>query len=200
MRVGWDLDGVVYDFPGAVAAWFNREHGIPMDKMPTPHQWEIWHGWGMTKADWIAATDAGVRAGFIYGEGLPTPDAVWVSHKLRADGHTQHIVTARANFGGHLAAQRNTEQWTRRVGFHYDTLDLTSDKTSVAVDVMIEDNLDNYDALDAAGVHVVLIDRPWNHDDGQRRRIYRLRQYLHVVDELEFGDARCPTAPARLSA
>ena len=64
---------------------------------------------------------------------------------------------------------------------------------------MIEDNLDNYDALDAAGVHVVLYDRPWNQDRGRRRRVYSLTQYKQVING--FADSlRYAPRPALVGA
>jgi hypothetical protein len=56
--------------------------------------------------------------------------------------------------------------------------------------MFVEDKLENYDALDAAGVEVYLINRKWNFVDGDgdnRRRIRHVGQYADIVQQRTEG-------------
>jgi hypothetical protein len=50
---------------------------------------------------------------------------------------------------------------------------------------MIEDKLENYDALNAAGTRTYLINRAWNKVPGDnRRRIDELAEYVQAIEEI----------------
>src|SRR5207245_703903 len=69
----------------------------------------------------------------------------------------------------------------------HHTVTFTSDKTTVPLDYMIDDKIENYEALAAHGVHVVLLDRPWNPDPGfaYARRAFSLAAFVDMVIDQE---------------
>jgi len=52
----------------------------------------------------------------------------------------------------------------------------------VRTDFMIEDKLENYDALIDSGCNAWLMDRPWNQaNDKPRKRVYSLNEFADKV-------------------
>lgn len=182
LDIGIDLDGVCYDFSGALRRFLRRE-GRPLASMPPPTCWTFYdRDWGMSDAEFLAACDAATDTGVLFWSGDPYPDTDWALHALKAAGHRLHVVTDRS-FGATGVAKQATKYWLERHGLPFDTLTITRDKTVVPVDVIIDDRCENYDALNAAGHRPYLFTRPWNaHHPG--RRVGSWREFLTVVDML----------------
>ena len=73
-------------------------------------------------------------------------------------------------------------KWLHRHGLHFDSLTFSADKTVVSLDVMVDDKIANYDALETAGVEAWLLTRPWNqHDKTPRRRVLDLLHFAEVI-------------------
>lgn len=159
VRIGIDADGVIYDWTESMRAYIHKASGRPRDTMPDPDQWNTWESWGMPKTEFFGWFERGVEAGEVWHTGYLEPGVLEVFQQFKADGHTIHIVTHRNKFPTGMA---NTCLWLEREGVPYDTLTFAADKTVVKTDIFIEDNVDNYLALEAAGVVPVLITRPWN--------------------------------------
>jgi FMN phosphatase YigB (HAD superfamily) len=165
-RVGFDLDGVVYDFRAAHSAFevARGNENCALD-LAADH-WDYFEGWGMSLDEWLTSYAEGVDAGHVLWMGEPLPGAVEVSKRLKDAGHTIHIVTDRS-IGSE--PQRATREWLDSVGFVYDSLDFNKDKTVTPTDIFIEDRLQNADALNEAGTLCYLINRPWNAVTNNRR-------------------------------
>ncbi|AXH68795.1 phosphatase [Streptomyces phage Comrade] len=187
MRVGVDLDGVCYDF----AHSFRRalfELGVYNDYKVVegePDNWHFYLDWGLTQDEFVQFCHQGVDRGTVFGYGGPRDDAPAALSFLRAMGHSIHIVTDRS-FGTVPENSHDvTRKWLSHFGFEYDTLTFSADKTCVPTDVFIEDKLENYDALVAAGVDCYLVDRPWNQDgDDGRKRIKSIQQFATIVGNM----------------
>lgn len=180
-RIGFDLDGVVYDFRAAHADFEVSRGNAHCAVELAADGWDYYLGWGLTLDQWLESYREGVDAGHILWVGEPMPGAVDVSRRLRADGHTVHIVTDRS-IG--QQPQEATKAWLADVGFEYDTIDFSRDKTVVPTDVFIEDRLVNADAVNAAGSLCYLINRPWNLPLDDRPRVDTLEEFYGRVCDL----------------
>lgn len=180
MRIGFDLDGVLYDFAGSLRAYLVQYEGFTSDQLPDPTCWEFYEvDWGLSLKEYLEYCELGVNAGEVFSWGWPEAGAAGVIDLLRNDGHTIHIVTHR-KFGRKSAT--NTELWLNQNNIRYDTLTFAADKTLVNVDIFIEDNVDNYLALQAAGVHAVLMDRPWNqHAPEHAKKVHDLCEFRDYI-------------------
>jgi hypothetical protein len=97
-----------------------------------------------------------------------------------------HVITHRPP-----AAWEQTAEWLRRWELVPDTLVFAKDKTVVSHfaepgrAVMVEDYTVAHDALEAAGVHAVLIDRPWNigHPGTRVKSFLDFATYVHDLKE-----------------
>jgi uncharacterized HAD superfamily protein len=102
-------------------------------------------------------------------------------NRLREDGHTLHIVTYRTV--GRRATQ-NTMEWLQRESIPYDSITFSKDKTIVNNDFFIEDNLDNFHALNRAGIVCYLMDRPWNEiENVYNRRVSGWEDFYWRINE-----------------
>jgi uncharacterized HAD superfamily protein len=176
MRIGVDLDGVVFNYVDAIRSYlWLSEH-----EAPDPFKWELWECWGMTEdAFWAEAHEAYEQ--HLFFKGSPYPGAIEALCDLTMLGHTLHIITARA----HPVGQRDTEAWLDSYDVPYDSLTFASDKTCQPVDAFIEDNLHNAEKLVEHGVKAFLLDRPWNQDDTEVPRVLTMTDFVHEVQHLE---------------
>lgn len=177
-RVGVDLDGVIYDFEGALRQWLHTTRGYDLKRMPTATQWELANDWGMTRAEFVEACEEAVEAGFLFHWGAPINDAQHQLWRLKIAGHSVHLLTAR-DFG--TRSQENTVKWVHEYGLPHDSLDFTHDKASVPTDYMIDDKPGNYLDLIASGTVAALQDRPYNADFNAGYRVGSLEQFVDFV-------------------
>lgn len=181
MRIGYDFDDIV--FP-----WYDRAHqhcveaGITNGVEPTT--WTPYEEYGVTLEQWLEVLEQGTLAGTLTGRGRPYPGAVQELRKVKTLGHEIIIVTARGYFKHGHRIKAQTKRWLKTWKVPYDELYFTKDKASVALDMMVDDNVGNYDMLVAAGVETYLLNRPWNQRPGDDRiRIDTLEQYTAKITE-----------------
>jgi hypothetical protein len=180
MRVGVDLDGVIYNFAVHIRRYLVEYEGHDAGALSHLDSWDFWTMWGWDDERFARACDAAVDAGVLYATGEPNVGAVEALRRIAGAGHSLHVVTARTSGTAASAAFVATQAWLDCYGVPYSSLTMSADKTVVPTDVFIEDHLPNYDALVGAGVRAYLLNQPWNapHDDGRRR----------VADVAEFAD------------
>ena len=188
MRVGFDLDGVLYDFGNSVRRYLDSI-GTPYgfkDDAAEPHHWDFYEYWGMDRKQFTQLCHDGVDAGYIFQGGI-RPNAVSAVERVARLGHDVIIITDR-QFGTVPQNSHNaTNEWLAQHGIEYDELVFSADKTAVQTDVFVEDKLENYDNLVANNTSCFLINRPWNHDpemginDG-RLRISDIKDYAEMIE------------------
>ena len=182
MRVGIDLDGVCYDFADSVREYLcavAQTHRY--SNCPEPTRWEFYEDWGLGLGEFLDNCHAGVDSGVIFTYGDPHPNVAEAFHRIKAGGHTIHIVTDRS-FGTKGASEAATRAWLDAHGLPFDSLTFTADKTVVRLDTMVDDKLANYYALQTAGVDAWLLTRAWNQQDKTiRQRVVDLLHFAEVI-------------------
>ena len=192
LHVMRDLDGIDFLFAENLHAGLPKI-GIPNDTIPLPvTEWEFYkgEGWGWTTPFFLDVCHQLADAGHLF-VGEPEPGSVEAWQRIADAGHRIHVKTDRSFGGVDGQPSRNaTLRYLVDGGSPFHSVLFTPDKTQgQRCDVGIEDKLENYDALDAAGVEVYLIERPWNHVPGgdDRRRVDTLHEFADLV--LEKGAA-----------
>jgi hypothetical protein len=187
LRVGFDIDGVMYDFAESLRQYmryfgYDKKYNMCEGEVS---KWHFYHDWGMTDAEFVNHCHKGVDAGFVFAHGGTrdnSPDAVRFVKDL---GHSVHIITDRSFGSTPERSHFATRQWLYLNDIPYDTLDFSADKTCRETDIFIEDKLENYDALVAAGVDCYLVSRPWNMvPDDNRKRIKSIQEYATIIGNL----------------
>lgn len=170
LRVGQDLDGVNFWFDRSYVAGCIELGLLPADTPPhKAGRWDFFLDLEHTVEEFVANCHQLADAGLLWhGQTIPGARTAWEA--ILDAGHEIHVVTDRS-FGSHpVASQVGTRAFLRTNGLRYHSLTFTADKTSVPTDVMLEDKLENYDALDATACRPYLINRPWNQVPGDDRR------------------------------
>jgi hypothetical protein len=193
-RIGLDLDGVFYDFEQAIRQYL-AEQGTMYSQMPPATQWHFYRDWGLSLEEFTAAGNNAADEGALWHRHPCRLEDLKPLERLRAAGHTLHIVTAR-DYGTEPAVSHEaTVRWLRLSGFPYDTLTFASDKTIVKTDYFLEDKVANHDALIDANVKSCLIDRAYNQDadnprdgmwaDVPRTRVASVADFVEAVENAE---------------
>lgn len=194
MRVGFDLDGCLYDFGNAVRRYLDsigREYGFK-DNGPEPHSWNFFEYWGMDRDEFKKVCDDGVDAGYIFS-GPARPNAAEAVNRVADGGHEIIIITDRF-FGTQIGGRMNpshaaTIDWLADNGIPYHRIHFSANKLTVPTDMFVEDKLENYDALVDGGVNAYLIDRPWNQVPGGDAR-KRIKDIIDYADAIELATTR----------
>jgi uncharacterized HAD superfamily protein len=182
MRIGLDIDGVFYKFTKAYHLWLNQTKGMSLDLEIEAQTWDWFLDWE-TSEEFVQNLHESVDARQMYWVGeLYEPDMAQNLRDLRSAGHSIHFVTARL-FGKQLCPEAATKHWLESEDLVYDTLTVSKDKNAVKTDVFLEDNLNNYDLLEAAGVQSWLVNRPYNLENDSRRRINSVDEFTKLILE-----------------
>ncbi len=184
-KIGLDLDGVLYDFGGALRRYLIEEHSWDPEWCPPPVRWEFYLDWGLSLPGFLGICNKAADERKLWNVcGLLGGTRVVVDlERLKEAGHSIHVITNRS-FGSHLAiSHAETAQWLHFFGIPYDTLTFCADKTIVQTDFMIEDNVENYLALEKSGCRPVLIDRPWNQSLDGAVRVPNIEYFVDLVLE-----------------
>ena len=178
--VGWDSDGVIYRFTKAYHLWMNLDQGLNLDPEVEAESWTWFENW-QTKQQFLDCMDNAVDAGQLFWQGeLYEPQIPQNIAALSAAGHQNHLVTHR--FSGKTSCSRAaTEHFYRTQGIIFDSISYSRDKTVVKTDVFLEDNIDNYDDLEAAGIKSYLVNRPYNLRNDNRRRVNSVQEFTEMI-------------------
>ena len=180
-RVGIDLDGVCYDFANSLREYLVYYGIRQWHECPPTTRWEFYEDWGFTLDEFLEHCNEGVYRGFVFTIGAPYLGTAEALGNLWDRGHSLHVITDRPFGRDGVTSEGATRSWLNRHHLPFDSLHFTSNKAMVRVDYMIDDKIENYDALDDFGSKTYLLDRPWNQDDGTRRRVKTLAEFAAVV-------------------
>lgn len=175
-RIAVDLDGVLYEFVGAIRQYVAEQTGRPLDSLPYATCWDFHeHDWGMSTEEFLTLWAQGVSEGRIFWDLAPDPEGVAVLDAARSAGHELVIVTHRAVRGVRLEfIEEATRRWAAEHRVPHDRLIvMQGDKAEVAtahgIDLAIDDAPRHHAEYVAGGIEVWLFDQPWNrHVDGDR--------------------------------
>lgn len=181
MRIGFDLDGVVYDFQGALKEILATEFDFPPAEMPPATHWHFYKDWDMTADEFVYFITQSTERYGLFDYADPINDADNVIRTLHNAGHSIHIVTDR-DWGRMGEAQAQTVAWLKGHSIPYDSLTFTATKEIVKVDYHIDDKPSNVTAMDASGAQGYLLSRPWNWECVTVNRLADLWQYLEIID------------------
>ncbi len=187
LHVGFDLDGVVYDFRQAMSDYLISIGRTECSIESALPEWDFFKGWGMTLSEYLALYRDGVDAGYVLRVGEPMPGAVQAMCQLSEAGHAIHIVTDRSVGSEPGISECHTKAWLADHRFRYDTLTISSDKTVVPTDFFIDDRYENYVARRQAGLSCHLLTRPWNValGDDSTERIDSIDDFVRAILQAE---------------
>lgn len=177
------MDGVMtddfaYDMQ-RVFIHFNYRPGFDFS-LENQTAWSLSDHWSIPDDVFDEYIVKGVDAGMVFRDGEAAPGSVDCLARLRAKGHTIHIITAR-RFGQKFA--HNTLDWLFSNGVEFDAISFIHDKFDMPVDLLLDDHERNYNACTERGMHVVLMDKVWNRHltDAHRVNWETFEDYVDVM-------------------
>lgn len=181
MNIGFDKDGVIYDYTKAFHNYL-RSSGIrpdlPEDYVPSHWNWFQNEPINITMEEYLRIHNQGIQEMQIFWIGeLLDPDIPFQMQRIIDAGHNLNIVTYRLGF----SAETATYKFLFDNKIPFSSVVFSKDKTVVDNDYFIEDNLNNYDALDAAGIKVYLLNQSYNQEKDNRRRVDSVKEYVDIV-------------------
>lgn len=187
MRLGLDVDGVMYNF---TEAWlyapttlaYMRRNGIEFPEDPDFHKWDDWKRMGFTLEGFLETCEAGVDDEYIFRVGKPDEGVRDVVEALKDDGHTIHVITHRM-FG--KKSVQNTVEWFQEYEIPFDTITFAEDKTIVGVDLLLDDRDINYEQSLQQDIPCVLMDRDWNQHVKFAPRVSDWYEFHEYVQQME---------------
>lgn len=185
MRVGFDLDGVLFNFGQSVKDYLEatgQDHLWKSGPNPKPY-WDWYKDWKWTTDDFLQFCHDGADAGYIF-RGNVRPNAVAAVSIVKKMGHEIIVITDRSFGTTPKVSEDATIAWWKEYGFPpFDEIHFSADKTIAPTDIFVEDKLSNYDAITAAGTECWLINRPWNDTEpDDRNRINDVMDYVAKVE------------------
>ena len=179
-NIGIDLDGCAYDFGASLRKFLVEHEQFDPVLLGETKVWDFFLEWGLSLGEYLDYYAKGVDAGVVLLDGPPHDGCKKYLERLREDGHKLNIVTYRTV--GKRAVQ-NTMEWLQREEIPYDSITFSKDKTIIDNHFFIEDNLDNYHALNRAGIHPYLMDRPWNENENVANRVNDWEDFYWRINE-----------------
>lgn len=192
----FDLDGVLFPYAdpkphldydaGAFAEVCSLLEGRPLSEYPRIEGWNFYKDqWKQTTQRFLEYMRDGVLKHDLFLRKPPFEGSAVACTWLHSLGVQIHIVTNRVIDGATEEATAQTVQWLDDWGIVYDKLIVSKEKVMngyAGYQWAIDDNVDNYDALDAAGCNPYLFDRPWNQGH-PGRRVRSLPEFVRVVKQ-----------------
>lgn len=183
LRVGWDLDGVWFDYVDntrqiAKRIWPDR--AAQFEKPATCWDYPV-DDWDLTWEEFRYLNQLGIETGELF-DGPFNPAWAEVLRECRDRGWTNHIVTHRS-IPGAIAA---TDHWLRKHGIEVDSITFVEGKGFkgiVDVDVLVDDKHENVAEWVASGKHAILYNQKWN--QGSNTGAHRAYNPLHVFVALK---------------
>lgn len=183
IRIGIDLDGVIYDFMNDFRHFMMTHEKVHPDQLPVPpNTWDFHEEWGMTYRDYLEKMGEAAIKGWIFTSGNVLPGAREGLESLRNAGFQIIIMTARELSTNPLHMNiiaRNTEQWLQNNNIPHDELIIANNKTHHNVATLFDDSIYNVESVIRTGRSAFIFDQPWN-----RQAPYsRVHDWHQVLEE-----------------
>lgn len=182
MRIGLDLDGVVYDYAANLSRLIVADGGEPIPKDC---------GWFKPAELWPPYFDNPRK---VFFEGDPIPGAVEGCHKLLGLCEELWLITAALP-----EAEVPKLDWLIKYGIEYDELIITSldheaePKSAFECDLYIDDGAHNIqECFYNTRAHLIIFEQPWNKtpemeqlEADHPQRVFRARNWQEVIPIVE---------------
>lgn len=189
MRIGWDLDGVGYDFPSALKFFAEYYENIDPKTMPLPAKsWNWWESqWGWSKDQFRRINHRGTHSGVLYQASGVMDGFKEGLYRVREAGGTNHLITARLAFAGPLVATQ-TLRWlrTNELDRLVDSVTFSGEKDIIEWDAYIDDSGPTVEHLRERGLNAYLFDAPYN-QSSEDLDDWRITSISGFLDEIGVG-------------
>lgn len=178
MKLGFDIDGVISDFVAYFIAVMKKHYGLTLSKADI-YCHDLDFVLGISKQE----RDRFVRE-TLMGDLQLIQGAKETLERLNAQGHDIVILTAR--FGDLVAVTKN---WLQRKGIPYSQLFQSKQGekylAEVALDLVVEDDLEDAIAWSKKVKNILVYDQPWNQSLNLKGLIKRVYSWDDIFEEVQ---------------
>lgn len=181
LRIGFDIDGVIAG--NSIALWMDGIRKIyPEFKVIVPNQYSIENITGVNKDTLIDIFNDTILNGNIQ----PYEECSRILQDLWIKGDKIFIITARNS-----KLRKVTKKWLYEHNIIYDTLMFANmiDKESYAdelnLDIVIDDNIQEYVNYSRQGVTKILYSQPWNKNYNLDNQFVIVNNWGELYQEIE---------------
>lgn len=184
LKIGVDIDGVLYDFHDAFKIYLHNKHSKPLEEMSEPDGWLFYEKWGMCKEEFLHFFKMGINDEFIFKYGKMLDGASEYLKKIKKMGHSIHLVSNRKIEDAEHKSLSNTVHWLNENEISFDTLDFDFEKGKYAkkynLDIFIDDSPKHLSQLEENACNFLfLFDQKWN-----RKEKYEIYKRVHNWREI----------------
>jgi 5'(3')-deoxyribonucleotidase len=167
MRIGLDLDGVVYDYTDALRQRAALHYDMSPDSMEDPIHWDLHEdpSWPFgNREEFLGFHIQEVEEGLFATMSL-LPGVANAITRMSACGHQIVVITSRllGQPTQYVKAVSDTILSLHSYGISYESIHFTPHKTTVDCDVMFEDSPSNIEALQRFCRPVAVVSHAYNH-------------------------------------
>jgi hypothetical protein len=180
MRLGIDIDNVIYDFTGAFARYVGRDPA-------TIKRWAFYEDWGHTDEWFLSECRDAIKADKLFRFGDLMDGVKDAFDRILNMGHEIHLVTDRCSLDPEDTGLivNHTEVWLRENELGYHSLHFTGQKDQVAkeleLDFFLDDKIENFLMVDPHVRFNYLFTQPWNEHRAETHRIAAWPDFVKAV-------------------
>lgn len=165
LTINVDIDGVLYDFVGAMKRYVEARHYDGGRVLPVPTSWNLWEEWGIDADRFAYYLSQATRYKIIFRHGADYPGAFTALQSLRKEGHHIRLVSHKVfkDSVTTIAAQTSCLEWLKSRGLRYDSIAFvgaSTDKALLTADVIVDDK--PVEDWTQPGKRNILFTQPWN--------------------------------------
>lgn len=203
IRLGMDLDGVIYNFVDEFRIHVAGLRGVDPDSLPVVNKWEFYLDWGMTLEEYMATLAEAAVQGHVFKNGLAYEGAAEALRKVRDMNFHIVAITARKLSDApndHQIVCDNTAAWLKANDIVYDELIVDNTKTRHNLNILVDDSIGNVEEFIRAGTKAYIFDRPWNCGVPYSRImdwddfVVQMQEVRDMIDSAFLNDLQAATA------
>ncbi len=190
MRILLDQDEIICQWVARITQYYNEDYG-------TSYTLEDVKNWNVT-TNFGPGSEGAIRSYMryieLYRDLDPVEGAIYGMKKLIDDGHDVLVVSSVPKCAG--ISYHGKLEWLRRNTpfFKLNNFISCHRKDLVMGDILFDDGLHNIGPFLKSGRHAVIMDRPWNRDEGmlvkgasneKLHRVIHWNQFLELVPQIE---------------
>lgn len=184
-----DADGVFYDYVSSLARVASLHLGRDISEFEPAKVWNFFsEQWGISLATYLELVEVGVQKYGLLRYGEPYGGAVEGTQKLLEAGVVVHIATDLKDDERYRKARLD---WFSDIGIDLGqvAVTFTANKDEVAREYLdkgaqvfaLDDKIENYEALAAAGADSYLLSQDWNAKLEGAQRVRSVEEFADVV-------------------